>query len=271
MENPRTIKKLRKIKRLIKRRENVNLLRYQPQDDDTSTIQYWPDDAIYWRGIFSGFDYIIFGVAVGAFSNINMSYFWASVLTLGLNFFILLGRQALMWEFDLKNLQARLMVDAFYFNALAPVDSQYGSKKGVFFAVILGIIICSGGLVEQARIYKNSFQDPYFSWEPSPDFQLDPIFNMFVINLLNLFCAILNLFFYFKLTRCVSYGNQTPFFYSLPLVGGNNINQSYHPNKLELVMILLDKQHLNKFARECNKNHIYLQLEGVRERRIIGP
>ncbi|EAL66690.1 hypothetical protein DDB_G0281417 [Dictyostelium discoideum AX4] len=301
MENNSNCNHCQTIIKEIRKQDNVNLQAHEKQPNDVGTIKYRADQAGHWRGAFNGFDYIIFGVAVGAFSNINMSYFWATILTIGLNFFILLGRQALMWEYDLKKLDGKLSIDASYFNALAPVDSVYGNKRGVLIVVIIGIITCTAGLVEQARIYKDSFQTPYFYWEPSPDFQLNPIFNMFAMNLLNLFCAFLSLYFYFKLTGCVSYefdvrGQKSLFFYS-PCIGNrtviinngnNNQNQGgsisqtnnntsnqpiyYHPNKLELVMILLDKKHLNIFARECRANHVYLELEfdETRGRRICG-
>ncbi|KAM9959249.1 hypothetical protein ACTFIR_000315 [Dictyostelium discoideum] len=256
----------------IKKKDNVNLQAHVRQPNDVGTIKFWADKAKYWSGVFGSFDYIIFGVAIGAFSNINISYFWATILTIGLNIFILLGRQALMWEYDLKTLEGRLGIDAIYFNALAPVDSVYGNKRGVLIVVIIGIITCTAGLVGQARIYKDSFETPYFTWEPSPDFQLNPIFNMLAMNLLNLFCAFLSLYFYFKLIGCVSYefgeGQESLFFFTK----NNNQRIYYHPNKLELVMVLLNKDHLNTFARECRVNHVYLELVFNKngERRICG-
>ncbi|KAM9999058.1 hypothetical protein ACTFIZ_002629 [Dictyostelium cf. discoideum] len=272
----------------INKKENVNLKKHEKQDGDSGTIKFWPDQAIFWRGVFDGFDYIIFGVAVAAFSNINMSYFWATILTIGLNFFILLGRQALMWEYDLKKLEGKLSIESSYFNALAPVDSVYGTKRSVLIIVVMGMIICVAGLVEQILIYKDSFVAPYFSWKASSDFELIPIFNMFAMNFLNLFCAILSLFFYFRLIGCVDCkvdGAEKSLFYYLPchqiknrtVIVNNDqhqynfthqINSSYynsqpiyyHPNKLELVMILLEKEHLNKFARESRINKVHLEL-----------
>ncbi|KAM9950406.1 hypothetical protein ACTFIT_011657 [Dictyostelium discoideum] len=242
----------------INKKDNVNLKKHEKQPNDIGKIKFWPDQAIYWRGVFDGFDYIIFGVAVAAFSNINMSCFWATILTIGLNFFILLGRQALMWEYDLKKDEGRLSIESSYFNSLAPVDSIHLKK-------------------------------PFFFWEPSSDFQFNPIFNMFTMNFLNLFCAFLSLCFYFKLIGCVHYevdGTHKSLFYYSPcqqifkktvIVNNGNNNQHqynsiietqnyfnqpiyYSPNKLELVMILLEKDHLNKFARECRKNRVHLEL-----------
>ncbi|KAM9959471.1 hypothetical protein ACTFIR_000547 [Dictyostelium discoideum] len=216
-----------------------------------------------------------------------MSYFWATILTIGLNFFILLGRQTLMWEYDLKKFEGRLSIESSYFNSLATVDSVYGNKICALIVVIIGMIACTIGLIVQALIYKDSFKKPFFFWEPSSDFQFNPIFNMFAMNFLNLFCAFLSLCFYFKLIGCVDYevdGTHKSLFYYSPsqqifkktviVNNGNNQNQYnsiqpqnyfnqpifYNPNKLELVMILLEKDHLNKFVRECRKNRIHLEL-----------
>ncbi|KAM9998011.1 hypothetical protein ACTFIY_007660 [Dictyostelium cf. discoideum] len=273
----------------INKKDNVNLKKHEKQPNDIGKIKFWPDQAIYWRGVFDGFDYIIFGVAVAAFSNINMSYFWATILTIGLNFFILFGRQALMCkEYDLKKFEGRLSIESSYFNALASVDSVYGNKIMVLIVVIIGMFTCTTGLIVQALIYQDSFQTPYFFWEPSSDFQFNPIFNMFAMNFLNLFCAFLSLCFYFKLIGCVGFeidGAEKSLFYYSPceetikktvivknenhsqleynsVKQNKNYNQQifYNPNKLELVMILLEKDHLNKFVRECRKNRVHLEL-----------
>ncbi|EAL66517.1 hypothetical protein DDB_G0281915 [Dictyostelium discoideum AX4] len=145
----------------INKKDNVNLKKHEKQPNDIGKIKFWPDQAIYWRGVFDGFDYIIFGVAVAAFSNINMSCFWATILTIGLNFFILLGRQALMWEYDLKKDEGRLSIESSYFNSLAPVDSVYGNKIGVLIVVIIGMITCTTSLIVQALIYKDSFKKTF--------------------------------------------------------------------------------------------------------------
>ncbi|KAN0055219.1 hypothetical protein ACTA71_008318 [Dictyostelium dimigraforme] len=269
------------ILRAIRIQENVNLRGFARPLDDNGRIRFWPDQALFWKGAFDFLDYIILCVSVAAFSNINVFYFWATVLTVGLNFFILLGRAVLMWEYNLGKFDGKLSVESTYFNALAPVDSVYGNKLCGLIVAVCGIAVCTTGIIFQVLIYKDFFTLAHLPWDPSSSsLHLDPIFNVFVMNFLNLFCAFFSLIFYFKLIGCVKMEKsnnalKSLFFYQQlenndESTNGNtndgaNTNNNgikfYNPNKLELVMILLDKEHLNQFARESSKNGVYLSLE----------